>query len=208
MGTVQPQTELYRSIAARVPLFGEQVTIDDRTFTADELFVLSSGTSNKYELQKGILTIMSPAGSEHGALAMKLGARLSVYAEDKDLGVVVAAETGFRLASNPDTVLAPDAAFVAKDRIAQQGLPATFFPGAPDLLVEVISPGDRTSEVAQKVGLWLEHGAQLIWVIDSRSKQVTIYRADGSTNIVDRFGVLDGERILPGFQYEVERLFA
>ena len=76
---------------------------------------------------------MSPAGSEHGAVIVRLTQRLAHLVEDKKLGVVFGAETGFRLAQDPDTVLAPDIAFIQSSRIPAAGLPKTFWPGAPDL---------------------------------------------------------------------------
>jgi Uma2 family endonuclease len=150
---------------------------------------------------------MPPAGIEHGKRASRLGARLDSFVEEHDLGVVVAAETGFYLERNPDTVRAPDAAFIRKDRLPEGDLPRGYFPGAPDLAVEVVSPGDRADEVDDKVQTWLRFGAQRVWLLSSRTKSVTVYRPDGSAQVLTSDDLLDGEDVLPGFQVQVSRLF-
>jgi len=183
------------------------ILVEDRLYTAEELSEVSRDTSRSYELKKGKLTIMSPAGSDHGDLAMGIGARMRIYAEDHDLGVVFAAETGFKLDENPDTVLAPDASFVAKNRLPDGPLPKAYFPGQPDLAVEVISPNDRASEVQTKVREWLNHGTKLVWIVEPASRTVNVYRADGSAALLDISAVLDGEEVLPGFTMALESLF-
>jgi hypothetical protein len=87
---------------------------------------------------------MAPAGSMHGDAAMRLGWRLAHHVETNSLGVVFAAETGFKLSSNPDTVRAPDVAFIARERAERIGIPEGDWPGAPDLAVEVVSPSVKT----------------------------------------------------------------
>lgn len=196
-------------VTERIPTFPGKTlaVIDDRLYTAEELLETSRDTSRVYELKKGILTIMSPAGSDHGDLAMGIGARMRVHAEDNNLGVVFAAETGFRLETDPDTVLAPDVGFVAKHRLPEGRLPKGFFPGPPDLAVEVVSPGDRASEVQEKVQDWLAFGVALVWIVEPRTRTVAIYRADGSATVLDESATLDGEDILPDFAIKLSALF-
>jgi Uma2 family endonuclease len=178
----------------------------ERLYTADELLEISAGDDNRYELIYGRLNVMAPAGAEHGSYAMGLGSRMSVYADDEDLGVVFAAETGFVLATDPDHVRAPDVAFVSKSRLSQ-GLTGKYFPGSPDLAVEVVSPNDTLSEVQVKIQDWLTHGTCLVWVVDPKTRTVTVYRPDGTANVLKAKDTLDGEDVLPGFAFPLARLF-
>src|SRR5437868_14984892 len=113
-----------------------------QTMTADELFLMKDD-GFRYDLVKGELRKMSPAGGEHGAIIVRLTVALGQYVEENDLGVVFGAETGFKLASNPDTVLGPDVAFVSNEKIPPTGIPVAYWQGAPDLAVEVISRSEE-----------------------------------------------------------------
>jgi Uma2 family endonuclease len=168
---------------------------------------LSVRGDKRYELNRGVLKTMPPAGIEHGQRALGLGASLYIFVEEHDLGIVVAAETGFYLERNPDTVRAPDAAFIRKDRLPEGDLPRGYFLGAPDLAVEVVSPGDTADEVDDKVQTWLHFGAQRVWVLSSKTMSVTVYRPDGSAQVLTGDDLLDGEDVLPGFQVQISRLF-
>jgi hypothetical protein len=110
--------------------------------TADELFHMPDD-GFRYELVQGELRRMNPAGNVHGRIAVRITWRLAQYVEENRLGTVYAAETGFRLASDPDTVRAPDVAFVSQARVEAVGEVEGFWPEAPDLAVEVVSPGDK-----------------------------------------------------------------
>jgi len=183
------------------------VATQEQTITADELLVLSQQDENRYELIQGIVVMMSPAGSIHGDLALNLGARIRIYVEDHHLGRSFAAETGFLLDTAPDTVRAPDVSFVRTERLPAEGLPQSYFPGAPDLVVEVVSPNDRASDVQEKVQDWLHHGTLLVWVVEPASQTVIVYRADGSATVLQKGDELHGEDVLPGFSYSLDRLF-
>jgi len=165
--------------------------------TAEELLTLSI-PDKRVELVRGMLVVREPAGYAHGRVAMNLAVRLATYVEGARAGQVFAAETGFTLARGPDTVRAPDIAFVRRDRLpepATQGFPDL----APDLVVEVLSPDDRPGEVLAKVADWLSAGTRLVWVVDPERRLARVYRHDGSETIVTAEGALDGEDILPGF---------
>ncbi|HSA57160.1 MAG TPA: Uma2 family endonuclease [Gemmatimonadaceae bacterium] len=167
--------------------------------TADELLRLNI-PDKRTELIEGRLVVREPAGFRHGDVAMSLGLALGNFVRAHDLGRVLAAETGFKLASNPDTVRAPDVAFVQKARVPDpppRGYPAL----APDLAVEVLSPDDRPGEVLARVGSWLRAGTRLVWVIDPDRRQARVYREDGSESIVREVEALEGEDVLPGFEY-------
>ena len=121
--------------------------------TADEL--LAMGDIGRCELIYGELVMMSPAGLEHGVVAMRFGRFLSAYVEDHHLGICPAAETGYKIESNPDLVRAADASFIRKERLTGP-ITRGYFEGVPDLAIEVVSPGDTKREVAEKVNMWLE----------------------------------------------------
>lgn len=174
--------------------------------TADEFWRMSNDGS-RYELVAGELIQMPPSGFLHGSVAMNCGSLLREYVRKYDLGVVSAAETGFKLRQNPDTVRAPDAAFVTKERVLVLGKTEKFWPGAPDLAVEVVSPNDRFDEVFEKAQEWLAAGTRLVWVVLPRTKTVMTYRPDGQARILQEHDELSGEDVLPGFACRVQELF-
>jgi Uma2 family endonuclease len=174
--------------------------------TADELLKLPRGRF-RYELVKGELITMSPAGSEHGAVIMNLAVPLGQHIKANNLGIIFGAETGFKIADNPDTVLAPDVAFISREHIPESGIPKKYWPGAPDLAVEVLSPGDIAREVEKKVGQWLAAGARLIWTINPGRKIVTVHRASKDASTLSEMDELDGEDVVPGFHCRVSEIF-
>ena len=149
------------------------------------------------ELLRGTLRVTEPAGDRHGRVTMNLTLRLGMHVGRAAAGQLFAAETGFILSRAPDTVRAADIAFVRKERVWE---PIPGFPElAPDLVVEVLSPGDRPGETLAKVGDWLEGGARLVWVIDPERRLARTYRADGTEAMIEEGESLDGEDVLPGF---------
>ncbi len=174
--------------------------------TAEELFKMPHG-NRRYELVKGELIEMSPAGGKHGVIALHLGALLDAFVRGRSLGVVCAAETGFILARNPDIVRAADVSFISKTRIPKKGQPTGYWELAPDLAVEVISPSDPASEVQSKVVEYLSAGTRLVWVIDPESRTVTMYRSLANARVLTIKDVLDGADVLPGFSVAVSELF-
>jgi Uma2 family endonuclease len=173
--------------------------------TAQELAQMPAGS--RYALVKGELRTMPPAGGEHGGIAMHVGASVYQAVTTQNLGRVYAAETGFLLATNPDTVLAPDVAFVRSERLAQMGNMVGFIPGAPDLAVEVISPSDTYTEVEEKVTLWLQHGTRMVVVVNPRRRSVTVYRPDRPVLFLSEPDDLSGDDVIPGWSIPVEDLF-
>jgi Uma2 family endonuclease len=161
----------------------------------------------RYELVKGELKKMSPAGFDHGVVGMSLGLLLAQYVKAHNLGVVCLAETGFKIETDPDTVLAPDVSFVRHERIPPSGRPKAYFPGAPDLAVEVVSPGDTKKEVSGKVVDWLAAGARAVWVINPKRRIVTIHRPLLAVITLDENDELDGQDVVPGFRCRVSEIF-
>ncbi len=174
--------------------------------TAEQLTSLTE-RGKRYELKKGELLTMVPAGALHGDVAMALGFLLRGYASQKGLGKVLAAETGFRIHTDPDTVRAPDVAFVAQERIPPEGLPRGYWALAPDLVVEVVSPHDRAAEIQDKVKEWLEAGARRVWVVYPDTQMIYVYRSSSEIKVLKVGDVLDGEEVLPGFSCTVKEIF-
>ena len=172
--------------------------------TADEL--LRAGDIGRCELIAGELRMMMAPGFEHGRVTVNLATPLTLHVKSHALGTVVAAETGFLLARDPDTVRAPDIAFVRSERIHATEL--GYFPGAPDLVVEVLSPTDRPGYVREKVAEWLESGALAVWVVDPRERTVTVHEAGKHPSVLGDTGTLSGGDLLPGFEFAVSEIFA
>ncbi len=172
--------------------------------TAAQLW--EEGAAGRWELVRGELKEMSPAGSRHGIIAMRIACRLAPFIEVHGLGVTFAAETGFLLEQDPDTVRAADLSFVANARAslaAEEG----FFPGPPDLAVEVLSPSDRASDVADKVELWLKSGCRAVWIVDPRREKASIYLLEAGYVVSRETDVLRDDAMLPGFELPVAGLW-
>lgn len=171
--------------------------VPQHLLTADELLRLDL-PDKRAELVRGRLIVREPAGARHGCVVNDLAYRITHHVKRHGLGRVYAAETGFRLHADPDTVRAPDVAFVARERLPEPGT-AGFMDAAPDLVVEVLSPGDRPREVRRKVEQWLAAGGRLVWVVDPDDMSATAYRPDGRVADIEAGGTLSGEDVLPGF---------
>lgn len=175
-----------------------------RLVTANELERMPDDEF-RYELVRGRLIRMSPVAPRHGDVAMAVGSLLWQHVRTHGLGRVWT-EVGFRLFSNPDTVLAPDVAFVRTDR-----LPAAdargFYRGAPDLAIEVLSPDDRPADVRARVDDYLAAGTPMVVVVDPAVRTVTLHRAGASPNVRGDTGTLDLDPVITGFSISVGSLF-
>ena len=169
--------------------------------TAEEL-LRTSMPNKRTELVRGHLVVREPTGWRHGTVTVNLTVRIAQHVDLTGAGQVLGAETGFTLFRAPDTVRAPDIAFVRRERLPD---PATrgFAELAPDLVVEVLSPDDRPGETLAKVGDWLEAGVRLVWVIDPERRLARVYRLDGTESVVSEREQLKGEDVLPGFECEL-----
>ena len=177
--------------------------LDATPVTAEQLLALDE-PGYRHELVAGELRRMSNAGWWHGAVAMRIGARLQQHVESHRLGLAFA-ETGFVLARNPDTVRSPDAAFVRTERLPQA--PGRgYFDGAPDLAIEVTSPNDGYDDVHTKVHSWLAHGTREVWVIAAGPRHVVVHRKEGSPILFSENSVLCSSCVLPEFAIAVRDL--
>lgn len=167
--------------------------------TADELLALPDD-GWKYELVRGELRKMSPAGTEHGGIAAEIIGSLISYVKQHKLGKVYS-EIGFRLERDPDTVRAADAAFVRADRVVRT---RKYFEGPPDAAFEVISPNDLYTEVDEKTLEWLNAGCLVIIVVNPRTKSATIYRKSGGVTVTDAIEIDD---VIPGWKLPLAEIF-
>lgn len=181
---------------------------ETRTITAEELFRMPDDGFHRYELVAGRLRTMTPAGGLHGAITSRLNAALAVHVDQGRLGIVMTGEPGFTLESNPDTVRAPDIAFVARGRIPPDGIPNAFWRGAPDLAVEVLSPTDVRREVNEKIEQYLRVGVRQVWFVEPLPRRVTVHRPGQPPRVLHEADTLDGGDLLPGFSYPLSRLFS
>ncbi len=176
----------------------EHITRAEQLLTAHGL--------GRCELVEGELITMSPAGAEHGRIVVRITVPLGRFATEHALGTVFGAETGFQIAHDPDTVRAPDVAFVRAERITAELGPG-FFQGPPDLAVEVLAPDDRAGEVLAKVQEWLDSGCRPVWVIDPRTRTVSVYRSRSEIAVLGQSDTLGGGDLLPGLSLPVAEIF-
>ena len=179
---------------------------ETRIMTADDLFQMRDDGS-RHELVKGELKTMTPAGFNHGEIVMNLAAPLATYVRNNSLGVLLGAETGFKIGRSPDTVRAPDIAFIRKERILETGRTDKFWPGAPDLAVEVLSPSDTVYDVEEKVTNWLGAGAQMVWVLNPRQRTVHVHRPGSPVQVLGGKDFLDGQDVVTGFRINLSEIF-
>ena len=176
-------------------------------FTAEDLERLASD-GRRMELVKGKVYEMAPAGGRHGFVAIRLSTPLSAHVWQLDLGHVFAAETGFLLRRGPDTVRAPDVAFISRSRLQLNEIPESFIELAPDLVVEVVSPGDSRREVREKVEDWLQAGVRLVWVLYPATRTAIVYRSLSDVSNLTESDTLNGEDVVPGFSCRLADVFA
>jgi Uma2 family endonuclease len=173
------------------------MAVEPKLMTAEELECLPDD-GQRHELVRGELRTMSPGGGEHGSIASDVHLSLGPHVRAHNLGQTYIADTGFRLTTGPDTVRAPDVAFVRRERVLEAGLVRGYWPDAPDLAIEVISPNDLYTEVEEKVAQWLEHGTRLVFVVNPRRRTVAVHRPGQPVRILGLDDVLDGEDVVPG----------
>jgi Uma2 family endonuclease len=175
--------------------------------TGEDLWKIVANGS-RYELSRGELVAMTPVGIRHLAVVSNVQRVLDHYVREKNLGLV-GPEGGFYLSRNPDTLRAPDVAFISKERLEKSGgIPEKFAEFPPDLAVEVLSPADTVSEVQRKVEEYLAGGVPLVWIVDPVNQKVTVYRSLQDIQILSADQELTGDPTLPGFRVPVARFFA
>lgn len=178
-----------------------------RLVTADELAELPTGRGKVYELVDGELRTMAAGGFEHGLTIGRTTGILWGFISPRELGGLCGAETGFRVRRDPDTVRAPDVAFIARDRMPALGRHVSYEELVPDFVVEVVSLTDRWSELRAKVTDWLRYGCKIVWVLDPVSRTAEVWHAGGRIERRGPDDEIDAEPVLPGFSCRVGDLF-
>src|SRR6056297_1392569 len=180
--------------------------IQPKTTTAAELYSFPAD-GYRYELLAGALSMMSPAGGRHGRVALQIAHLLKTHADRTQLGVVFAAETGFLIETDPDTVLAPDVAFVSRavfERIEDE---TSYLPVAPELVVEVLPPSDRFSRTETKAFTWLDAGSKLVLLVDPQAETIHAYRSRKHIQVYERTETLDCSDAVKAWKLKVSNAF-
>lgn len=184
-------------------------TTATQPLTADDLWEISHAQpEQRFELSEGEIIVMSPTGWLHGDIASELDMRIRQHVKVKQLGKVTAAETGFILEQREDgrdTVRAPDVGFIAAARVPDE-IPARYVPFAPDLAVEVVSPGDGATAIHAKVQEFLRAGTQQVWVVYPDVREVVVHSGTAALTLTAD-DTLDGGDILPGFVINIREIF-
>lgn len=176
--------------------------VSTRLSTAEDLYRL--GPDAPYELIEGELIEVSPQGRVHGRVLSNLDYLLNHEVRTHQLGEVLVGDVGFVLARNPDSVLAPDLAFVQASRLIDEG--DGYLEIAPDLAIEVVSPSNTSSEIARKIALYLSTGASEVWVVRPRERDITIHAANGEIVVFQGEEMLMS-RVIPTLTFPVNRVF-
>ncbi|MEA2297761.1 MAG: hypothetical protein QOF77_697 [Solirubrobacteraceae bacterium] len=174
--------------------------------TAEELWALPHD-GLRHELVEGQHRVMAPAGAEHGRVAATIAGLLFGEVRRSGAGVTFGAETGFLIARDPDTVRAPDAAFVARGRADAVGRTEKYWPGAPDFAAEVISPGDSPADAEAKALGWVAAGTTLVLVVDPARRTATAYRAARDVRAYSGTDTLDLSDAVPDWRVSLDELF-
>ena len=183
-----------------------------RLITADELLVMppydENGDQRRFELIRGELRVMSLGKPLHGIICARIGSALFRFVEANDLGMAFGAETGFVVGRDPDSVLGADASFVSHERLATVENFEKYFPFAPDLAVEVLSPGNTRREMEEKIAMYFAAGSRAVWVFDPKKRTAAAYTSPADVRVIGEGEAFDGGEVLPGFTLDLAKLFA
>lgn len=172
-----------------------------------DLYALS-GDERRFELVRGNLLMMSPASPFHGRYLTRLSRELDQFVEDHNLGEVYSGDVGFILQPEPDAVVrAPDIAFVRSERIPPADKQDGFWPIAPDLAVEVISPSEGAELIEEKIRDYFAAGTNLVWLVYPRRRWIVEHTSDGRSRSYSVADTLTGGDLLPGFSCPLTRIF-
>ena len=182
------------------------MTTTKQLVTADELLAMPDDGFS-YELVRGELRKMPPAGLQHGRIASRINTQLDTFTTERGLGCSYIAEAGFILASDPDHVCVPDVSYLRQERVDAIADDRALSPGPPDLAIEVISPNDRYREVEEKVADYLAAGTLAVVVIDPRRRTVTVHRSTAAPVELAESDTLEVGDVVPGWQMSVREIF-
>jgi Uma2 family endonuclease len=175
--------------------------------TGDDLLEIQAETGRSYELIDGTLIEMTPTGMPHGAICDNIAFALNLHVRERRLGKVLVGEVGFCTRNDPYTVRAADIAFISAAKIPEAGLPKGFSALAPDLVVEVVSPSDRSAALTEKVAEWLRFGVETVWLVYPNTRSVHVYADLHGSRIFSGAERLEGSGALAGFNVPVQAFF-
>ncbi len=161
----------------------------------------------RMELIKGEIVTMPAAFTDHGYTASQLHIIVGHFIKQQKLGKTFTAETGFLIARNPDTVRAPDFAFIQASRATPMAVTSSWGQVMPDLVAEVVSSSDRANEIEQKVQMWLGVGVRLVWVVWPQTRVIQVHEPPAPVQTLDDTAVLTGGAVLPGFTTPIAYIF-
>jgi Uma2 family endonuclease len=176
---------------------------EERLITGEEL---ARRPDLHCELVNGRAVPMPMTGHVHAKIEFRLGAKLVAYADESGRGLAMGGEAGIYTRHDPDTVRGADALFISHQRYALRG-PSVYLDVAPELVVEILSPDDRSGEVMEKIREYLSIGVDRVWTVDPRRRQVRVYRSPEQVETLSMGDVLRDEEILPGFAFPLSELF-
>ena len=174
--------------------------------SAEQLYSLAM-QGQRFELVRGVLIVMSPAGGDHGWIASRILTRLGTHVESNDLGRTFAAETGFLIEVDPDTVRAPDAAFVSHESLKATPPSKSYLQVAPELVVEVVSPNDSSTDVEAKAEQWLQAGSKIVLVADPQNETLRVYRDKARIEILRSGDTFLAGEVCGDWQVSVDAIF-
>lgn len=177
-----------------------------RPVTIEEFELMA--LEGRWELIDGEPVEMTPSADESSSVGATIIFLLGSFVRPRGLGRLYSADGGFVLFPDRQTVRVPDAAFVRAERMPQGQARKSFPRLAPDLVVEVLSPSDRASDVAAKLEMYQEAGVPLIWLVDPEKMTVTVIASGKTTRVLQSGDTLDGGNVLPGFSVPVAEIFA
>lgn len=172
--------------------------VTTRTTTAADLYAM--GSDARFELIQGELVSVSPASFKTNLVLGNMYFAIRSFVQSREMGYVSVAEAGFLVETNPDTVVAPDVAYIARDRMPKPIPDRGYLPVVPDLIVEVISPTDERHDIQTKKALFARIVVPLVWWIDPRREAASIHIPGQVIQTIDRTGQFDGGNVLPGFR--------
>ena len=182
------------------------MTTAKKLMTAEDLLALPDDGFHRYELMNGVLITMPPDGEQHGSVLNNTDFEFTGYVRARNLGRITVGDAGYILRRGPDIVRGPDLAFTSRERL--QGAPASGYQTVvPDLIVEIVSPGDRSGEVQEKTLLWLAAGARLVLNLYPRTRSVMAHRSPTERQEYTEPDILDALPVFPDFACPVARLF-
>jgi len=179
--------------------------ITKQAVTAEQFCEMPEVPGKQFELVRGELVEVPMAGYPHARVVKALFLLLHTFVAERNLGEVFGDGLDYIIARMPDSVRGPDVSFIAAEHVPEEAF-EIFVPFAPDLAVEVVSPGDHVGEVNEKVRQYLASGTRLVWVLCPKNRSVHVYTR-GKATLLGPDSELDGGDVLPGFTVHVSRLF-